>query len=128
MRIHVCVTCDYIQCFTLQPPTVAMDTTPTLGHSDEVREGEGARVITKEEVEGVVESVGGDVESRGERVEEKVEDVGEGVKGGVEKVVEEVRGEVQRVAGEVREEKVREQQEAQMADDQLSWLRDSAQV
>ena len=52
----------------------------------------------------------------------------ESVKGEVERAVEEVREEVERVAGEVREEKVREQQEAQMADQQLSWLKDSAQV
>ena len=104
-----------------------METTPTLGHSNEVGGSEGAREIMEEEVEGVVEDVEGEVESKGERVE-KVEGGVEGVKGGVERVVEEVRGEVQKVAGEVREEKVREQQEAQMADHQLSWLKDSAQV
>lgn len=60
-------------------------------------------------------------------LKEEVEDR-ESVKGGVERVVEEVREEVERMAGEVREEKVKEQQEAQMADQQLSWLKDSAQV
>ena len=82
--------------------------------------------------EGVVEEVesqnlkGGVVEGVKEHV--KGEGVGEKVRSDVERAVDEVKGEVDRVAGEVREEKVRELQEAQMADQQLGWLKDSAQV
>lgn len=95
----------------LQSPAVPVETTAALEQSEETAEG----AQPNEEV-------------TRETVQEKVESVVEGGRGGVERVVEEVKGEVERVAGEVREEKVREQQEAQMADQQLNWLKDSAQV
>ena len=118
-----------------------METTDTLKQHKE-GEGEGETVVDvvahregweagedvrEEELRG--RDLKEEMESTGESVAER--EMGkkvEGVKGDVERVVEEVRGEVERVAGEARDEKVREVQEMQMADQQLSWLKDSAQV
>lgn len=80
----------------------------------EIVEEDGVRVTDKEVADGVVVVSGEEVESV--------------VSSDVEKVVKEVKDEVEKVAGEVRVEKMREAQEAQMADQQLNWLKDSAQV
>ena len=74
------------------------------------------------------------MEGEGSPVKEVGSESGAGVEGreereveggGVERAVEEVREEVKRVAGEGRVKKVKE---AQMADQGLDWLKDSAQV
>ena len=110
--------------FFIQPQTASMEPVAVVPEDQE-------REVEREGVEGEGEVRGGSGSEgvRGDTVEETVRGDGEGViGGGVEEMVEEVRGEVERVAGEVREKKVREVQEAQMADQHLNWLKDSAQV
>lgn len=100
------------------------DASGSEGESDVSGAVEGAVKVKEVEAEKLQKEAKeeGEVGREKEGGEEKVE------KGEVEKVVEEVRGEVERVQKEVREEKVREAQEVQMADENLNWLRDSAQV